>query len=97
MRSGGHLDGPELTDVLVTPDTTRRLRHPRLDPTSPHGTGCTLSAALTAGFAQGRDLSRAAAGAVDFVARAIAAAPGLGGGRGPLNHFVPAEPPARGR
>jgi hydroxymethylpyrimidine/phosphomethylpyrimidine kinase len=55
-----------------------------------HGTGCTLSAAITAGLALGRSLERAVEDALDFVHRAIAAAPNLGSGHGPLNHTVDA-------
>lgn len=93
LVTGGHLAGEEIVDVLVEADgATRRFAHPRLDTTSTHGTGCTLSAAITAGLAQGRALQQAVEDAVDFVQRAIAAAPGLGAGHGPLNHFVPAPP-----
>jgi hydroxymethylpyrimidine/phosphomethylpyrimidine kinase len=92
LVTGGHLLGPDVTDVLVTDRATQRFAHPRLATTSTHGTGCTLSAAVTAGLAHGRDLARATTDAIDFVVRAIASAPGLGGGRGPLNHFVPAPP-----
>jgi len=92
LIKGGHLTGDTITDVLVTAGGVRRFTHPRIDTTSTHGTGCTLSAAITAGLAQGRPLERAVEDALDFVARAIAAAPGLGRGRGPLNHFVPGPP-----
>lgn len=92
LIKGGHLSGDTITDVLVTPGGVRRFTHPRLDTTSTHGTGCTLSAAVTAGLAHGRPLERAVTDALDFVQRAIAAAPGLGRGRGPLNHFVPGPP-----
>ena len=92
LIKGGHLDAATLTDVLVTAGGVRRFTHPRLDTTATHGTGCTLSAAIAAGFAHGRPLERAVADAIDFVQRAIAAAPGLGRGRGPLNHFVPGPP-----
>jgi hydroxymethylpyrimidine/phosphomethylpyrimidine kinase len=78
--------------VLVTPDGSRHYGRPRLATTSTHGTGCTLSAAVTAGLALGRPLERAIADALDYVHRAIAAAPGLGRGRGPLDHRVPALP-----
>ena len=74
--------------MLVTPDGSPALRRPRLATTSTHGTGCTLSAAVTAGLALGRPLERAVADALDYVHRAIAAAPGLGGGHGPLDHRV---------
>ena len=92
LIKGGHLEGDIITDVLVTAKDVRRFTHPRLDTTSTHGTGCTLSAAVTAGLAHGRALDRAVSDALDFVQRAIAAAPGLGRGRGPLNHFVPGPP-----
>jgi hydroxymethylpyrimidine/phosphomethylpyrimidine kinase len=96
LVKGGHLAATdELVDVLVQKDSTRRFTHERIDTTSTHGTGCTLSAAITAGLALGRPLERAVTDALDFVHRAIAAAPGLGrapAGHGPLNHFVPAPP-----
>ena len=89
LIKGGHLDGDQVVDVLVRPQGVRRFTHPRIGTTSTHGTGCTLSAAVTAGLALGRPLERAVADAIDYVQRAIAAAPELGAGRGPLNHFVP--------
>ena len=88
LVKGGHLTGDEVVDVLVTATATRPFRHPRIATTSTHGTGCTLSAAITAGLAHSRPLERAVAEALDFVHRAMAAAPGLGGGHGPLNHLV---------
>jgi hydroxymethylpyrimidine/phosphomethylpyrimidine kinase len=94
LIKGGHLTGPELTDVLVTPEEIRHFTRPRLDTTSTHGTGCTLSAAITAGLALGRDLDIAVEDALDYVHRAIAAAPHLGSGHGPLDHTVPAPPSA---
>ena len=95
LVKGGHLPGDEVVDVLVADGRVRRFARPRLDTTSTHGTGCTLSAGIAAGLALGRPLEQAVADALDFVHRAIAAAPGLGrgpGGHGPLNHFVPAPP-----
>ncbi len=93
LVKGGHGTGEDVVDLLITPEGTRRFTHTRLSTRSTHGTGCTLSAAVTAGLALGRPLERAVADALDFVHRAIATAPGLGGGHGPLNHFVaaPAE------
>src|SRR5437870_6454887 len=98
LVKGGHLPGDEVVDVLVRDGAVRRFARPRLDTTSTHGTGCTLSAAIAAGLAHGRPLEQAVADGLDFVARALAAAPGLGKGHGPLNHFVPAppRPPADG-
>jgi hydroxymethylpyrimidine/phosphomethylpyrimidine kinase len=90
LVKGGHLESAELEDILVTPGFVRRFRHSRVATTSTHGTGCTLSAAVTAGLALGRDLEAAVADALDYVHRALLAAPGLGGGHGPLGHHVPA-------
>lgn len=91
LMKGGHLVGPVVFDLLITPNTeTRIFTHPRLDTRSTHGTGCTLSAAVTAGLALGHPLHEAVATAIDYVYRAMSAAPGLGGerGHGPLNHMV---------
>ena len=100
LIKGGHLAGDVVVDVLVTRAGARRYTHPRIDSRSTHGTGCTLSAAIAAGLALGRSLEQSVEDALDFVHRAIAAAPGLGSeqGHGPLNHFVPAprRPPADG-
>jgi hydroxymethylpyrimidine/phosphomethylpyrimidine kinase len=92
LVKGGHLEGEEVVDVLAGGGDVRRFTRPKLDTTSTHGTGCTLSAAVAAGLALGRPLERAVADALDFVHRAIATAPGLGKGHGPLNHFTPAPP-----
>ena len=91
LVKGGHLAGDQVVDVLLLDGEIRRFARPRLPTKGTHGTGCTLSAAIAAGLALGRPLERAVEDALDFVHRAIAAAPGLGRGSTPLNHFV--EPP----
>ena len=88
LVKGGHLAGDELTDVLFDGAELRRFSHARVATTSTHGTGCTLSAAIAARLALGETLPDAVAEGLDFVARAIATAPGLGGGHGPLNHYA---------
>ena len=96
LIKGGHLANTEtIVDVLVQKNAVRRFTHERIETTSTHGTGCTLSAGIAAGLALGRSLEQSVTDALDFVHRAIAAAPGLGrgaDGHGPLNHFVPAPP-----
>jgi len=84
-----------MTDVFHDGETTLFFQRPRLDTRSTHGTGCTLSAAVAAGLAQGRPLDSAVADALDFVHRAIEQAPNLGSGNGPLNHFLPPPAPVR--
>ncbi len=88
LVKGGHLASREIVDVFFDGCEVRRFRRKKLDTRNTHGTGCTLSAALAAGLARGRPIERAVIDALDFVARAIASAPGLGAGNGPLDHFV---------
>lgn len=90
LIKGGHLTDTRVTDVLRIGAETHVFESVRIDTRSTHGTGCTLSAAVTAGLATGRNLRDSVTAALDFVHRAIASAPGLGGGNGPLNHFTPA-------
>ena len=60
----------------------------RIVTSSTHGTGCTYSAAITAGLASGLALPAAVARAKRFLHAAIATNPGLGGGSGPVNHHA---------
>jgi hydroxymethylpyrimidine/phosphomethylpyrimidine kinase len=90
LVKGGHW-GEEAVDVLLDEGEIVTLSRPRLETTSTHGTGCTLSSAIAAGLASGRSLRDAVEEAKDFVHRAMRDAPGLGGGHGPLNHLVPAR------
>ncbi len=90
LVKGGHLDGAVATDVLFAAGAWSVVTQPRIDTTSTHGTGCTLSSAITALLARGWSLPDAVRGGLDFVHRALREAPGLGAGHGPLNHFVAA-------
>ena len=87
LVKGGHLDGDEVVDVLFD-GTIHSFRRPRIHTASTHGTGCTLSAAVTARLASGDPLPQAVETALHYVHRAIATAPELGSGHGPLNHWA---------
>jgi hydroxymethylpyrimidine/phosphomethylpyrimidine kinase len=89
LAKGGHLDvsGGLAIDVLWYDGKAVELTAERIDTRHTHGTGCTLSAAIAARLALGHHLEDAARGAKAYVTRAIAEAPGLGAGHGPLQHF----------
>ncbi len=95
LVKGGHLPGDEVVDLYLDARGVRILRGRRIRTEHTHGTGCTLSAAIAAGLAAGGRMEETVAGAVRWVRTAIARAPGLGTGRGPLDHF--AEIPGRVR
>lgn len=95
LIKGGHLGGDTVVDVLVCADVVQHFEHPRLPTGSTHGTGCTLSAAITASLASGHDLATSVERGLAFVHLAIAEAPTLGSGHGPLNHFVHPTDPIR--
>ena len=89
LLKGGHLKGPESTDLLMGDEKSRRLSAPRIATANTNGTGCTLSSAITAGLAQGLDVIEATARAKDYVTAALKAADRLdvGAGHGPVHHF----------
>jgi hydroxymethylpyrimidine/phosphomethylpyrimidine kinase len=86
LVKGGHRAGPPI-DVLFDGERFLEFDSPRIAGTSRHGTGCTFSAAVAAGLAHGQTVAEAVAQAKHFVTAAIAAAPALGHGHGPLEHF----------
>lgn len=89
LMKGGHGAGETCTDLLITADGTIRLTAPRQATKNTHGTGCTLSAAIAAGLAQGGALTEAVTRAHSYLQGAIAAADdlGVGHGHGPVHHF----------
>lgn len=90
LMKGGHATGPLCRDVLVTPDAAPLvLDQPRIATRNTHGTGCSLSACLTAELAKGYDLPTAVKIAQEWLHRAIFHADSLniGQGNGPVHHF----------
>jgi hydroxymethylpyrimidine/phosphomethylpyrimidine kinase len=86
LVKGGHLQGDEAVDLLVTADRVRRFAAPRLVSKNLHGTGCTLSSSIAAHVVLGKPLPEAVAAGKAFVREAIEAGRGLtlGAGPGPL-------------
>jgi hydroxymethylpyrimidine/phosphomethylpyrimidine kinase len=89
LLKGGHGGGAEVVDLLFDGTACTWLRAPRLDTRHTHGTGCSYSAAIAARLAAGDALAAAVRTAHAWLARAIASAPGLGSGHGPVDHWAP--------
>jgi hydroxymethylpyrimidine/phosphomethylpyrimidine kinase len=89
LVKGGHAKGATVVDLLVTDEGESLFEGPRVKSRHTHGTGCTLASAIATGLAFGLPLAEAVAQAWAYTAEAIRAAPGLGKGAGPLEHFWP--------
>jgi hydroxymethylpyrimidine/phosphomethylpyrimidine kinase len=89
LIKGGHLAGDESPDLLVHDDRAIWLEGKRRDTANTHGTGCSLSAAIAAELAQGREMPAALRAAKRWLSGAISAADtlGIGHGHGPIHHF----------
>jgi hydroxymethylpyrimidine/phosphomethylpyrimidine kinase len=90
LIKGGHLkESANVIDVLLAGSDWHEFPAARLVTRHTHGTGCTYSAAITAGLARGETLPAAVARAKQYLHEAIRTAPALGSGCGPLNHHAP--------
>jgi hydroxymethylpyrimidine/phosphomethylpyrimidine kinase len=89
LIKGGHGEGPESVDYLLTQNSVETLSAPRIATRNTHGTGCSLSSAIAAGLAKGEDLATAVRNAKAFISAAIASADrfSVGHGHGPIHHF----------
>ncbi len=85
LVKGGHLAGDDSPDCLVAEGEVQWLEGIRISGRHTHGTGCVLSAALTAELARGMEPADACVAAKRFVEKAIAAGVDLGGGVGPVD------------
>ncbi len=89
LITGGHVDtdAGHVSDVFLHGENTMDVfEAERIETPHTHGTGCTLASAIAAGIAAGMDARNAIIRARHYVHTAIATAPGLGHGHGPLNH-----------
>jgi hydroxymethylpyrimidine/phosphomethylpyrimidine kinase len=89
LIKGGHGQGSESVDYLFSPGGTVALAAPRIATANTHGTGCSLSSAIAAGFAKSLDLETAVREAKVWISGAIKEADrlGVGRGHGPIHHF----------
>jgi hydroxymethylpyrimidine/phosphomethylpyrimidine kinase len=88
LITGGHLPGNQIYDIFYDGAKIDVRDTDRIPTKNTHGSGCTLSAAITAGLAKKQMMKEAVAVAQRYTTNAIRSSFNLGQGAGPLNHFV---------
>ena len=89
LLKGGHGTGDESDDLLLDEAGVHWFKSPRIKTTNTHGTGCTLSSAITANLAKGCYLNESVSLAKKYITDAIRKSNQLnvGTGAGPVHHF----------
>jgi hydroxymethylpyrimidine kinase/phosphomethylpyrimidine kinase len=96
LVKGGHLPGPDATDLFYDGDDFVEISSARIATRNTHGTGCTYAAAIAAYLGHAYPLTEAVRMAKRFVHEAIRRGFSLGAGAGPVNHFWSIEDNVKG-
>ena len=84
---GGHLDSKVVQDIFVNKKEIMLIKNKRITTSNTHGTGCTLSSAISTFFACGKTLKKSCELATMYVNNSIRSNLNYGKGHGPINHL----------
>ena len=87
LIKGGHLKSRMVEDVFLSKNDFKIFINPRHKTKNTHGTGCTLSSAITTFFSCGKSIKKACDLGIKYVNSAILSNPNYGKGHGPINHL----------
>ncbi len=87
LIKGGHLKFKFVQDVLVGKSEIKIFKSKRYKTKNTHGTGCTLSSAITTFLSCGKPIKKACELGIKYVNSAIKTNPNYGKGHGPINHL----------
>ena len=87
LIKGGHTKSQVVKDVFVNKNEIKIIKNKRITTKNTHGTGCTLSSAITTFFSCGKPLKKSCELAIKYVNQAIGSNLNYGKGRGPINHL----------
>ena len=87
LIKGGHLKTREVIDIYLNNSDLKVFTSPRYKTRNTHGTGCTLSSAITTFFSCGKSIKKACELGIKYVNLAILSNPNYGKGHGPINHL----------
>ena len=88
LIKGGHLKGQKVYDILITPKKIFKFQNKKQKTKNTHGTGCTLSSAITTFLGCGKPIHKSCELAIRYVNDAIRSNPHYGKGHGPVNHLT---------
>ena len=84
---GGHLKSKQMNDIFLNKKIIKIFKSKRYRSSNTHGTGCTLSSAITANLSCGKDLIKSCELGIKYVNESIKSNLNFGNGRGPINHL----------
>ena len=84
---GGHLDSKVVQDIFINKKEIMLIKNKRITTRNTHGTGCTLSSAISTFFACGKTLKKSCELATKYVNNSIRSNLNYGKGHGPINHL----------
>jgi len=87
LIKGGHLNKKNIVDVFLNKKDIKVFKNRKFVTKNTHGTGCTLSSAITSFYSCGKDLKKSCELGIKYVNSAIKTNPKLGKGHGPINHL----------
>ena len=87
LIKGGHLKTKKVEDIFLNKSDFKVFTIPRYKTKNTHGTGCTLSSAITTFFSCGKTIKKACELGIKYVNLAILTNPKYGKGHGPINHI----------
>ena len=88
LIKGGHLKSKKVEDIFLNKKDFKVFYSLRHKTKNTHGTGCTLSSAITTFFSCGKSLKKACELGIKYVNLAILTNPKYGKGHGPINHLI---------
>jgi len=87
LLKGGHSKNKSMNDVFLNKKEFKIFKNKRIKTKNTHGTGCTLSSAITTFFACGKTLNKSCELAIKYVNQSIRSNLNYGKGHGPINHL----------
>ena len=87
LIKGGHLKSEKVKDIFLNKSDLKIFINTRKNTKNTHGTGCTLSSAITTFFSCGKSIKKACELGIKYVNSAILTNPKYGKGHGPINHL----------